>query len=126
MVIEQREASLPNSDPPSNSATSVLVSEQAPYMVATYVRPPPMFVKGEGCYLWDTENRKYLDFTSGIAVNALGHCDREISSIIAEQVRLSLLNLQFSHLLVFSLFYLLTHHTVGFHLNPHLEPLLQF
>lgn len=56
-------------------------------MVATYARPPPMFVKGEGCYLWDVENRKYLDFTAGIAVNALGHCDPEISKIIAQQVR---------------------------------------
>jgi hypothetical protein len=55
-------------------------------MVKTYVRPPPMFVKGEGMYLWDVENRKYLDFTAGIAVNALGHCDPEISKIIAQQV----------------------------------------
>jgi len=46
-----------------------------------------MFVKGEGMYLWDIENRKYLDFTAGIAVNALGHCDPEITKIIAQQVR---------------------------------------
>lgn len=45
-----------------------------------------MFVKGEGMYLWDAENRKYLDFTAGIAVNALGHCDPEISKLIAQQV----------------------------------------
>jgi predicted acetylornithine/succinylornithine family transaminase len=56
-------------------------------MVKTYTRPPPMFVKGEGVYLWDVENRKYLDFTAGIAVNALGHCDPEISKLIAQQVR---------------------------------------
>ena len=55
-------------------------------MVKTYVRPPPMFVKGEGCYLWDVENRKYLDLTAGIAVNALGHCDPEMSKLIAQQV----------------------------------------
>jgi len=55
-------------------------------MVKTYVRPPPMFVKGEGVYLWDVENRKYLDFTAGIAVNALGHCDPEIARIMAQQV----------------------------------------
>jgi acetylornithine aminotransferase len=46
-----------------------------------------MFVKGQGMYLWDVENRKYLDFTAGIAVNALGHCDPGISNIIAQQVR---------------------------------------
>jgi acetylornithine aminotransferase len=56
-------------------------------MVPTYVRPPPMFEKGEGCYLYDVENRKYLDFTSGIAVNALGHCDAGVAQAIAEQVQ---------------------------------------
>ena len=54
-------------------------------MVATYVRPPPVMAKGEGCYLWDIENRRYLDFTAGIAVNALGHCDPEMSKLIAQQ-----------------------------------------
>lgn len=56
-------------------------------MVATYVRPPPMMVKGEGCYLWDIENRRFLDFTAGIAVNSLGHADPEIVRIISQQVR---------------------------------------
>jgi acetylornithine aminotransferase len=55
-------------------------------MVATYSRPPPVFVKGEGSWIWDIENRKYLDFTAGIAVNGLGHCDPELSAIIANQV----------------------------------------
>lgn len=45
-----------------------------------------MMVKGQGCYLWDMENRRYLDLTAGIAVNGLGHCDPEIAQIIAEQV----------------------------------------
>ena len=59
-------------------------------MVSTYVRPAPMMMKGQGCYLWDMENRRYLDLTSGIAVNSLGHCDPEIAKIIAEQVRYAL------------------------------------
>ncbi|KAH8424765.1 acetylornithine aminotransferase [Aspergillus melleus] len=62
------------------------IQDRAPYMVPTYVRPAPMMVKGQGCYLWDMENRRYLDLTAGIAVNSLGHCDPEISKIIAEQV----------------------------------------
>jgi acetylornithine aminotransferase len=56
-------------------------------MVRTYARPPLMLVRGEGCYVWDVENRRYLDFTAGIAVNALGHCDPELSKLIAQQVR---------------------------------------
>ncbi|KAI9848973.1 MAG: acetylornithine aminotransferase [Sclerophora amabilis] len=80
-----KDASLPTPDPPIDSATNALVSDQLPYMVPTYVRPPPMFVKGEGCYLWDVENRRYLDFTAGIAVNALGHCDPETAKLLAQQ-----------------------------------------
>lgn len=62
-----------------------MVDSYAPYMVATYVRPPPVFHKGQGCYLYDIENRQYLDFTAGIAVNALGHCDPEMSKILYQQ-----------------------------------------
>lgn len=58
-------------------------------MVATYVRPLPVMVRGEGCYIWDIENRRYLDFTAGIAVNALGHCDPEMAKLISQQVYLS-------------------------------------
>ena len=39
----------------------------------TYSRFPVMFDHGEGCYLYDTEGKKYLDFAAGIAVNALGY-----------------------------------------------------
>lgn len=44
-----------------------------------------MFQKGEGCYLWDVENRRYLDWTAGIAVNALGHCDPGMAEILYQQ-----------------------------------------
>ena len=39
----------------------------------TYNRFPVMFDHGEGCYLYDAEGKKYLDFAAGIAVNALGY-----------------------------------------------------
>ncbi|KHJ36264.1 putative acetylornithine aminotransferase protein [Erysiphe necator] len=72
-----------NSD--TSSIKKPLVNEQASYMLKTYLRPSPVFVKGKGCYLWDTLGKRYLDLTAGIAVNALGHCDHEISQIISEQ-----------------------------------------
>ena len=78
---------MPNADPAADSATASLVNSHKPYMVATYVKPPPVMVAGEGCYIWDIENRKYLDFTAGIAVNALGHCDPGMSDIISSQSR---------------------------------------
>ncbi|KAL8810782.1 MAG: hypothetical protein Q9223_007679 [Gallowayella weberi] len=82
-----KEASVPVPDPPADSPTAAQLSEHTPYMVATYVRPPPMMAKGEGCYLWDAENRRYLDFTAGIAVNALGHCDPEMAKLMYQQAR---------------------------------------
>lgn len=57
-------------------------------MIPTYVRPPPVMVRGQGCYLWDMENRRYLDFTAGIAVNSLGHADERISGLISHQAEL--------------------------------------
>ncbi|ODM16093.1 Acetylornithine aminotransferase, mitochondrial [Aspergillus cristatus] len=81
----QAKDALPNPDPSANSATAALVNARAPFMVPTYVRPLPVMMKGQGCYLWDMENRRYLDLTAGIAVNSLGHCDPEISQVIAEQ-----------------------------------------
>ena len=39
----------------------------------TYRRPPMVFVRGRGCYLYDQQGRKYLDFLGGLAVNALGY-----------------------------------------------------
>ena len=83
----QKEAALPNHDAAADSQTAALLNDHTPFMVATYVRPQLMLAKGEGCYVWDIENRRYLDFTAGIAVNALGHCDPEMSKLIGQQVR---------------------------------------
>src|SRR3712207_9222069 len=42
-------------------------------------------VKGKGSRVWDQAGREYIDFTSGIAVNALGHCHDEIVAVLKEQ-----------------------------------------
>jgi len=44
------------------------------YVMKNYARPALTLVRGSGCSVWDDQGREYLDFTSGIAVNALGHC----------------------------------------------------
>lgn len=44
------------------------------YVAHTYARFPLYITKGEGCYCYDEKNKKYLDFTSGIGVNAFGFC----------------------------------------------------
>ncbi len=50
-------------------------------------RPPVVFVRGEGSWLWDHEGRRYLDFVQGWAVNCLGHCPEVITNALAEQSR---------------------------------------
>ncbi|EPS45053.1 hypothetical protein H072_941 [Dactylellina haptotyla CBS 200.50] len=64
-----------------------VIAKEASYMVATYSRPNIMFERGEGSYLWDTDQKKYLDFTAGIAVNSLGHADKGVTGVIAEQAQ---------------------------------------
>ncbi|ODV79027.1 acetylornithine aminotransferase [Suhomyces tanzawaensis NRRL Y-17324] len=58
-----------------------------PYSVTTYARPNLVLTHGKGSYLYDLENRQYVDFTAGIAVTSLGHAHEEISNIIAEQAK---------------------------------------
>ncbi|HSD53814.1 MAG TPA: acetylornithine transaminase [Burkholderiales bacterium] len=48
-------------------------------------RPPLVFVRGEGSWIWDHEGRRYLDFVQGWAVNALGHCPKAIADALAAQ-----------------------------------------
>jgi acetylornithine/N-succinyldiaminopimelate aminotransferase len=55
------------------------------HILQTYVRPDFVLERGEGVYLYDTEGRRYLDFVAGIAVNALGYGDAEITRTISEQ-----------------------------------------
>lgn len=50
-------------------------------------RPPLVFVRGEGSWLWDHEGRRYLDFVQGWAVNCLGHCPPQIADALAVQSR---------------------------------------
>jgi acetylornithine/N-succinyldiaminopimelate aminotransferase len=51
----------------------------------TYHRLPVSFVRGEGVWLFDAEGKKYLDFSSGIAVNCLGHAYPPLVKAIADQ-----------------------------------------
>ena len=46
------------------------MEESEASILHTYNRFPVVFEKGEGCYLYDSEGKEYLDFAAGIAVNA--------------------------------------------------------
>ena len=54
-------------------------------ILETYARRSLSFSHGKGCYLFSTSNEKYLDFVSGIAVNALGHCHSHLVKVMKNQ-----------------------------------------
>ena len=54
-------------------------------VMPTYGRWDVAVDHGEGCYLWATDGRKFLDFTSGIAVTSLGHCHPHLIEAVTAQ-----------------------------------------
>jgi acetylornithine aminotransferase/acetylornithine/N-succinyldiaminopimelate aminotransferase len=58
---------------------------EAKLLLPTYERQPILFVRGRGVYLWDSRGQRYLDFLSGIGVNALGHNHPAIQAAIKRQ-----------------------------------------
>lgn len=56
-----------------------------PHLMNAYSRAELEAVRGEGCYLYDAEGRRYLDFLSGVAVNALGHCHPVLIDALCNQ-----------------------------------------
>lgn len=57
------------------------------YVMHTYARLPVVFVRGEGCFVYDTEGKEYLDLVAGIAVNGLGHCPPKVVEAICDQAK---------------------------------------
>ena len=56
------------------------------YVLKNYASPPLTLVRGEGTKVWDDQGREYLDFTSGVAVNAIGHSHPKWSKAISAQI----------------------------------------
>jgi acetylornithine/N-succinyldiaminopimelate aminotransferase len=68
------------------------VSTEAIPLLATYKRAPMEFVRGEGVELIDSDGKRYLDFASGIAVNALGYGDAGIAQVINDALSTGLIH----------------------------------
>jgi acetylornithine aminotransferase/acetylornithine/N-succinyldiaminopimelate aminotransferase len=54
-------------------------------LIPTYDRLPLLAVRGEGCYLYDENGKKYLDFLGGLAVNSLGYAHPEIMAALRDE-----------------------------------------
>jgi acetylornithine/N-succinyldiaminopimelate aminotransferase len=61
-------------------------------LLGTYKRAPMEFVKGEGIELIDADGKRYLDFASGIAVNALGYGDAGIARVMSDALSSGLIH----------------------------------
>jgi acetylornithine/N-succinyldiaminopimelate aminotransferase len=57
------------------------------HLLPTYARVDLAFERGEGAWLFTADGERYLDFTSGVAVNALGHAHPRLVSALEEQAR---------------------------------------
>jgi acetylornithine/N-succinyldiaminopimelate aminotransferase len=65
--------------------TQETIDLEQKYILQTYGRPGFVLERGEGMHLFDTEGKKYLDFVSGLSVNALGYGNKMISDAAAAQ-----------------------------------------
>lgn len=67
------------------SVASKVIAKYEPYTVTTYARPELVFERAKGSLMWDSNNKRYIDFMAGIAVTSLGHCDPDIAEIMHDQ-----------------------------------------
>jgi predicted acetylornithine/succinylornithine family transaminase len=62
-----------------------IVEREQKYLLNTYARYPLAIARGKGVYVYDVEGRRYLDFLTGLGVNALGHAHPRIVKVIRDQ-----------------------------------------
>jgi acetylornithine/N-succinyldiaminopimelate aminotransferase len=64
----------------------VPTAAREPHVMQTYGRLPLALSHGRGCWVWDTEGKKYLDGLGGIAVNTLGHAHPKLVPALQDQI----------------------------------------
>ena len=67
------------------TSNAAAIADADKYLYGNHARMPIVMDKGEGCYVWDLDGRKFLDFVGGIAVNGLGHCHPAIVKAMEER-----------------------------------------
>jgi len=68
------------------NAPDKLPASPEPHVMKTYGRLPLALSHGRGCWVWDTEGKKYLDGLGGIAVNTLGHAHPRLVPALQDQI----------------------------------------
>ena len=67
--------------------TTEWMDKESKYYMFVVRRQPVVIARGEGTRVWDVEDKEYLDFTSGWAVNNVGHANSVVADAIAVQAR---------------------------------------
>ncbi len=70
----------------------LLATRESDALLPVYKQPSAVFVGGEGSYLIAEDGRRFLDFTAGIAVNALGYGDPDLAAAIREALDTGLIH----------------------------------
>ncbi len=68
------------------NAPEPMLNQPMPHVMNTYGRLPMALSHGRGCWVWDTDGKRYLDALGGIAVNTLGHAHPKLVPALQEQI----------------------------------------
>jgi acetylornithine/N-succinyldiaminopimelate aminotransferase len=74
-----------NTNDNTNEPEAALVKRFGAALMGSAPTPMAVLVRGEGCYVWDADGNKYLDFLAGIAVNSLGHAHPVLVDAVSRQ-----------------------------------------
>jgi predicted acetylornithine/succinylornithine family transaminase len=74
--------------PTTENSAQEIVDLERDHLLQNYARYPLVLARGKGCHVYDLEGKRYLDFISGIGVNALGHAHPRIVKVIRDQAGL--------------------------------------
>jgi acetylornithine/N-succinyldiaminopimelate aminotransferase len=72
-------------DLPNRSIGSAMTKSATSHLLPVFARADLAFERGEGAWLFGTDGERYLDFTSGVAVNALGHAHPHLVAALQQQ-----------------------------------------
>src|SRR5215218_3078329 len=70
----------------SQSSGSDWLARYSSSLMGVFGTPQRVLVRGAGCLVWDADGKEYLDLLGGIAVNALGHANPFVTSVISSQL----------------------------------------
>src|SRR5579872_1149783 len=74
--------------PAVDNPAQAIMDLERDHLLQNYARYPLVVARGKGCYVFDIEGRRYLDFITGIGVSALGHAHPRILKVIRDQAAL--------------------------------------